>query len=64
MLAANVFCTWVKKFMPFIHFGLTSKHTYVTLFFLGLSYGGLFENCNEMQAYPDIPFSTHHEGQL
>lgn len=49
----------VWKKMPFIHFGLTSKHTSVTLFFLGLSYGGLFENCNEMQTHCSVPFSTH-----
>lgn len=54
-----MFCTSVKKMMPFIHFGLTSKHTSVTLFFLGLSYGGLFENCNEMQTYCSVRFSAN-----
>lgn len=59
MLGCSDVAYTCEKIMPFIHFGRTSKHTSVTLFFLGLSYGGPFENCNEMQTYCNIPFSTN-----
>ena len=57
-----MFCACVKKKNDaIIHPGLTSKHTSVTLFFLGLSYTGLFKNCNEMQTYPTTSWEIDGE---